>query len=294
VSNQTITEELRPDARASEEDKIHDWHVMEPSAGWVPLKLGELWNFRELIYFMTWRDVKIRYKQTGLGVAWAILQPLMTMVIFTIVFGRFAKFPSEGVPYAVFSYCGLLPWTFFAYAITQTSNSVVTNASLVSKVYFPRLVIPLSASLGGLVDLGISVPLLVGMMVYFQVRPTVALLALPFFVLLALVTVLAAGTWLSALNVQYRDVRYVVPFLTQVWLYATPVAYPASMIHGRFHVLLAFNPMTGVVEGFRWAILGTNQLDGLSFGISTTVTVLAFIGGLFYFRRMEQHFADIV
>jgi lipopolysaccharide transport system permease protein len=294
LGSDIIASELRPGSPDVEEDNVDGWHVIEPSSGWVPLNLSVLWKYRELVYFMTWRDVKIRYKQTALGAAWAVLQPLITMLIFTVIFGRFAKFPSEGVPYAIFAYCGLLPWTYFAYAMTQTTNSVVTNASLVSKVFFPRLVIPLSASLSGLVDLAVAFPLLVGMMVYFHIKPTLALLTLPVFVLLALVTVLAIGTWLSALNVQYRDVRYAVPFLTQIWLYLTPIAYPASMISGRFHVLLAFNPMTGVVEGFRWAILGTNHLDVFSFVVSTTVTLVAFVGGLYYFRRMEQRFADIV
>jgi lipopolysaccharide transport system permease protein len=294
VNSEPTTSELPLHPSTLEQDGAEDWRVIEPSKGWVPLRLNVLWQYRELVYFMTWRDVKIRYKQTALGAAWAVLQPLITMLIFTVIFGRFAKFPSEGVPYAIFAYCGLLPWTYFAYAMTQTTNSVVTNASLVSKVFFPRLVIPLSASLSGLVDLAVAFPLMVGMMIYFHIRPTIALLTLPVFVLLALVTALAIGTWLSALNVQYRDVRYAVPFLTQIWLYLTPIAYPASMISGRFHVLLAFNPMTGVVEGFRWAILGNNSLDGLSFGISTAVTVIALVGGLFYFRRMEQQFADIV
>jgi lipopolysaccharide transport system permease protein len=294
MSSDVAATKLHGPSVPPEQEDGSDWHVIEPSVGWVPLKLGDLWRYRELIYFMTWRDVKIRYKQTALGAAWAVLQPLITMLIFTVIFGRYAKFPSEGVPYAIFAYCGLLPWTYFAYAMTQTTNSVVTNASLVSKVFFPRLVIPLSASIGGLVDLAVTFPVLLGMMVFFHIRPTLAFLTIPIFVLLALTTVLSVGTWLSALNVQYRDVRYAVPFLTQIWLYLTPVAYPASMISGKFHVLLAVNPLTGVVEGFRWAILGTNHFDGLSFGISVMVTALTLSGGLFYFRRMERQFADIV
>lgn len=294
LTTETIPAQLEPPSDFSHQDAGDQWRVIEPAVGWVPLRLEVLWQYRELVYFLTWRDVKIRYKQTALGATWAILQPLITMAIFTVIFGRFAKFQSEGVPYAIFSYCGLLPWTFFAYAVAQATNSVVTNSTLVSKVFFPRLVIPISASLSGLVDLAISVPFLIGMMVYFHIKPTFALFALPAFTILALVTVLAVGIWLSALNVQYRDVRYVIPFLTQIWLYATPIAYPASMISGRFHLLLALNPMTGVVEGFRWAILGTNHLDGLSFGLSMSVTVLTLIGGLFYFRRMEHQFADIV
>jgi lipopolysaccharide transport system permease protein len=268
--------------------------IIEPRKGWVPLNLKALWRYRELLYFLTWRDVKVRYKQTALGAAWAVIQPMMTMVIFTVVFGRFARVPSDGVPYPIFSYCALLPWTFFAYAMGQSAHSLVGNANLISKVYFPRLVIPIAASLAGLMDFAIAFVVLLGMMVFYHVIPTVAVATLPLFLLLALGAALAVGIWLSALNVQYRDVRYTIPFLTQIWLYATPIAYPAGLIHGTLHLIFALNPMTGVVEGFRWAILGKSGLDGASLAISSAVTVVALIGGLYYFRRMEQRFADVV
>jgi lipopolysaccharide transport system permease protein len=267
--------------------------VIEPSKGWAPLNLRDLWAYRGLLYFLCWRDIKVRYKQTALGAGWAIIQPVMTMILFTVVFGHFAKIPSDGVPYPIFSYCGLLPWTFFAYALTQSTNSLVGNANLISKVYFPRLVIPVASALAGLVDLAIAFLVLIGLMIYYHVTPTPAIVLLPLFVLLALAAALAAGIWLSALNVQYRDVRYTVPFLTQFWLFATPIAYPISLISGKWHLVFALNPMTGVVEGFRWALLG-QRLDVGALLLSSGVTILALIGGLFYFRRMEQRFADVV
>ena len=275
-------------------DEPHFALTIEPTKGWAPLRLKALWRYRELLYFLTWRDIKVRYKQTALGASWAVIQPLLTMVIFTVVFGHFARVPSDGVPYPIFSYCALLPWTFFAYAMGQSANSLVGNANLISKVYFPRLVIPIAASLAGLVDFAIAFVVLLGMMVFYHVIPTAAVVTLPLFLLLALAAALAVGIWLSALNVQYRDVRYTVPFLTQVWLYATPIAYPAGIIRGKWHLIFALNPMTGVVEGFRWAILGKGGLDEASLAISSAVTVVALIGGLFYFRRMEQQFADVV
>src|SRR3989440_390225 len=268
--------------------------VIGPTKGWAPLKLDALWRYRELLYFLTWRDVKVRYKQTALGAAWAVIQPVLTMVIFTVVFGHFARIPSDGAPYPIFSYCGLLPWTFFAYAMGQSANSLVGNANLISKVYFPRLVIPIAASLAGLLDFAIAFMVLLGMMIVYGVTPTPAVITLPLFLLLALAAALAIGIWLSALSVQYRDVRFAVPFLTQLWLYATPVAYPASLIRGKAHLIYSLNPMAGVVEGFRWAILGKGGIDGLSLALSGSVTVLVLITGLFYFRRMEQQFADVV
>jgi lipopolysaccharide transport system permease protein len=280
-----------PDQRTPEP---HFSRTIEPSKGWVPLHLDALWRYRELLYFLMWRDIKVRYKQTALGAAWAVIQPVMTMVIFTVVFGHFARVPSEGVPYPIFSYCALLPWSFFAYAMGQSANSLVGNANLISKVYFPRLVIPIAASLAGLVDFAIAFVVLLGMMLFFHVAPTAAVVTLPLFLLLALAAALAVGIWLSALNVRYRDVRYTVPFLTQIWLYATPVAYPASMIKGKWHLIFALNPMSGVVEGFRWAILGKGSLDTTSLAISSAVTAVALVGGLFYFRRVEQQFADVV
>ncbi len=216
------------------------------------------------------------------------------MIIFTIVFGHFAKIPSDGVPYPVFSYCALLPWTLFSYAISQSAASVVDNANLISKVYFPRLVIPIAAVLSGILDFAIAFLMLLGLMFYYGTLPTVVAVTLPLFLLLELAVALAVGIWLAALNVQYRDVRYTVPFLTQIWLYATPIVYPASLIKGPLHIALALNPMAAVVEGFRWALLGTNGVDGVSLAISSAVTAVLLVGGLYYFRRVEQHFADVV
>jgi len=268
--------------------------VITPSAGWVPLRLGALWRYRELLYFLTWRDIKVRYKQTVLGAAWAVLQPVLTMAIFTVVFSRLAKVPSDGVPYPIFSFCGLLPWTLFAYAITQAGNSLVVNANLVSKVYFPRLVIPLAAALAGLLDFIIAFLVLLALMAFYGIVPTPAMVALPLFLLLAMAAALAVGIWLAALNVQYRDVRHTIPFLTQIWLYATPIAYPTSLIHGSLRLVFALNPMTGVVAGFRWAIIGKERLDIGFLVLSSAITVVALIGGLYYFRRVEQRFADVV
>ena len=268
--------------------------VIEPSRGWFSLHLNELWQYRELLYFLAWRDIKVRYKQTVLGAAWAIIQPFLTMVVFTLFFGKLAKVPSEGVPYPVFSYAGLLPWTFFAQAMNQSSDSLVGNAYLITKVYFPRLAVPLSATLAPFVDFCIAFMVLIGMMFYYQIFPTGTLVWLPAFLLLAFATSLGAGLWLSALNVQYRDVRYTVPFLTQIWLFATPVIYPSSAVHGPWRIILGLNPMTGVVEGFRWALLGIGAAPGGMIYTSMGVTLLLIITGAIYFKRMEKTFADIV
>ena len=268
--------------------------VIEPSRGWFALRLNELWQYRELLYFLAWRDIKVRYKQTVLGAAWAIIQPFFTMVVFTLFFGKLAKIPSEGVPYPIFSYAGLLPWTFFAQAMNQSSDSLVGNAHLITKVYFPRLVIPLSAALTPLVDFCIAFIVLVGMMFFYQIFPTSTLIWLPVFLLLAFATSLGVGLWLSALNVQYRDVRYTVPFLTQLWLFATPVIYPSSAVHGPWRVILGLNPMTGVVEGFRWALLGIGAAPGAMIYTSMGIALLLVFTGMIYFKRMERTFADIV
>lgn len=268
--------------------------IIKPSRGWLSLHLNELWQYRELLYFLTWRDIKIRYKQTVLGAAWAIIQPFFTMVVFTLFFGKLAKIPSEGVPYPIFSYAGLLPWTFFAQAMNQSSDSLVGNAHLITKVYFPRLVVPLSATLAPLVDFCIAFMVLIGMMFYYQIFPTGTLVWLPAFLLLAFATSLGAGLWLSALNVQYRDVRYTVPFLTQLWLFATPVIYPSSTVHGPWRIVLGLNPMTGVVEGFRWALLGIGEAPGAMIYTSMGVSLLLVFTGLIYFNRMEKTFADVV
>lgn len=268
--------------------------VIEPETGWAPLRLGELWTYRELLFFLVWRDLKSRYKQTSLGVAWAILQPVLTMVVFSVFFGRLAGVPSEGVPYPVFTYAALLPFQLFSYALTESGNSLVTNRDLLTKVFFPRLLIPLSTVLAGLVDFALAFLVLLAMMAFYGIVPTAAVLFLPAFVALACMTALAAGLWLAALNVKYRDVRYTLPFLAQFWLIATPIAYPASLVPEQFRALYGLNPMVGVVEGFRWALLGRSEALDSSVLVSVGVVGVLLLGGLFYFRRMERTFADIV
>jgi lipopolysaccharide transport system permease protein len=268
--------------------------LIEPPAGWASLGLKELWEYRELLFFLTWRDIKVRYKQTALGAAWAVIQPVFMMVVFSLFFGKLGGIPSDGLPYPVFVFCALLPWQLFAFALSESSNSLVSNQNLITKVYFPRLVVPISAVLGGLIDFCIAFVILLGMMAYFGIVPGAAVLALPLFVLLAVATALGVGLWLSALNVQYRDVRYTIGFLTQFWLFATPVAYPSSIIPGRWRWLYGLNPMAGVVEGFRWALLGKAEAPGPLLAVSVGVVVLIFVSGLYYFRRMEETFADRV
>ncbi len=268
--------------------------VIRPSRGWVPLKLKEFWEYRELLYFLIWRDIKVRYKQTALGAAWAIIQPLFTMIVFSIFFGRLAKIPSDGVPYPIFAFCALLPWQLFAHALTESGNSLVVSQNLITKVYFPRLVIPVAAVLAGLVDFAIAFVVLLGMMAYYGIVPTMAVVFLPLFLLLAVTTALAVGLWLSALNVQYRDVRYTIPFLTQFWLFITPIAYPSSLVPEGWRTLFGLNPMAGVVESFRWALLGTASAPGPMLAVSVGVVVALLVGGLYYFRRMEKTFADVV
>jgi lipopolysaccharide transport system permease protein len=262
--------------------------------GWAPLQLDELWAYRELLYFFIWRDIKIRYKQTALGASWAIIQPVFTMVIFSIFFGRLAQIPSDGIPYPLFVYAALVPWMFFANALTHGSNSLTEQERLITKVYFPRLMVPMASVLAGLIDFGIAFVVLVGMMLFYGIVPTVAIVCVPLLILLAVATALGIGLWLSALNVQYRDVRYVIPFLVQVWLFATPVAYPSSLVPERWRALYGLNPMTGVVEGFRWALLGQASAPGILLAVSTATVVVVLVGGLYYFRRMEQTFADVV
>ncbi|MCB7128034.1 MAG: ABC transporter permease [Candidatus Brocadiales bacterium] len=268
--------------------------VIRPSRGWVALNLRELWERRELLYFLVWRDVKVRYKQTVIGVAWAILQPFLMMIVFSVFFGRLAKVPSDGIPYPIFAYCALLPWQLFANALTESGNSLVANQRLVTKIYFPRLAIPIAAVLAGLVDFVIAFVVLLGMMFYYGIVPTAAALTLPLFILLAIATALAAGVWLSALNVQYRDVRYTIPFLTQFWLFATPIAYSSSLVPEQWRVLYGLNPMAGVVEGFRWALLGKEGSIGLLIVASALVVGVLLIGGLIYFRHVEKTFADVI
>ncbi len=268
--------------------------VLRPSSGWVGLNLGELWHSRELLFFLTWRDIKVRYKQTALGAAWAVIQPLLSMLVLTFFFGRLARVPSNNIPYPLFAYSALLPWQLFAYALTESSNSVVVNERLITKVYFPRLVIPLASALAGLVDFTIAFPLVVVMMMWYHIMPTAAFLTLPIFVVFAAAAALAAGLWLCALNVQYRDVRHTLTFIVQFWLFASPVAYPSSLIPARWRPLYGLNPMAGVIEGFRWALLRRVPFPGPMIAVSSFVTTVILVGGLFYFRRMERTFADVV
>lgn len=268
---------------------------IEPSRGWVSLKLRELWEYRELLYFLTWRDVKVRYKQTVLGAAWAIIQPFFTMVVFSLFFGNLAKIPSDGIPYPIFSYAALVPWTFFANGMSQSSNSLVGAANLIKKIYFPRLVIPISAVISGVVDFALAFLVLLGMMLVYGIVPTINVIFLPLLLLLAFITALGVGMWLSAMNVQFRDVRYTVPFLTQFWMFATPIAYPSSLIENDLlRTIYGINPMTGVIEGFRWALLDTNTAPGPMIIVSSLAAVALLVSGAFYFRRMEKTFADVV
>ena len=267
--------------------------VIAPSRGLSALKLGDLWEYRELLYFLAWRDIKVRYKQTALGAAWALLQPLFLMVIFTLLFGRVAKV-AVPVPYPIFAFCGLLPWQLFAFGLSQSSTSLVANQHLINKVYFPRLIIPISSILVGLLDFAVAFGLLLGMMAYYHVMPGRNVLLLPFFLLLTVATSLAAGIWLSALNVRYRDVQYTLGFLTQFWMLATPVGYPASAIPERWRWVIAVNPMASVVEGFRWAVLGQGSGPDKFLAISATMLVVLLITGLHYFRRVEKTIADVL
>jgi lipopolysaccharide transport system permease protein len=268
--------------------------VITPSHGWVALQLSKVWEYRELLYFLTWRDIKVRYKQTVLGVAWAIIQPFFTMAVFSIFFGRLAKIPSDGVPYPLFSYAALVPWTFFAHGLSQSSDSLVASANLLKKVYFPRLIIPIAAIFSSVVDFVLAFIVLLVMMLFYGIMPTVNVLWLPYFLLLALTTSLGVGLWLSAMNVQFRDVRYTVPFLTQFWLFATPIAYPSSLLSEPWRTLYGINPMVGVVESFRWALLGAATAPGPIVLVSSLASLALLVSGLFYFRRMEKTFADVV
>jgi lipopolysaccharide transport system permease protein len=286
---------------ASPVESVHPAIIrIEPRPGWVALRLKDVWAYRELLYFLVWRDVKIRYKQTILGAAWAILQPLLTMLVFTIFFGNLARVGSDGLPYPLFSLAGLLPWTFFAQGLSQSSTSIVSDSSLITKVYFPRLVIPIAAVLSGVVDFGISFLVLLGMMAWYGAWPTTLALLLPLFLLLAMGAALGVGLWLSALNVEYRDVRYVVPFFIQIWLFVTPVIYPASRVASKLKELglpvwiYGLNPMAGVVEGFRWALLRSGSLQVSVLAASVVVTLVLLVSGAYYFRRMERRFADVV
>lgn len=268
--------------------------IIRPTRGWGSLNLRDLWIYRELVYFLTWRDLKVRYKQTALGAGWAILQPFLSMVVFSIFFGGLLNVPSNGIPYPVFSYTGLLPWGVFSKALNDAGRSLVTNRTMITKIYFPRMVIPLSSVLAGVVDFLIAFVVLVGMMVYFKIPLSSNAWTLPFFLLLALITALGVGLWLSALNVLYRDIGYIIPFLTQLWFYITPIVYPSSEIPEQWRMLYALNPMVGVVDGFRWALLGTDTAPGPMVAVSSVIAVIMLVTGMFYFRRMERTFADMV
>jgi len=268
--------------------------VIQPSRVWFHLDLAALWQYRELLYFLVWRDLKVRYRQTAIGATWAILQPLMTMVIFTVIFSHFAKIPSDGLPYPIFAYTALLPWTYFASALSRSSSSVVAEAHLISKVYFPRAVLPLAGTVSGIIDFAVAFVLLLGMMIWYGIMPAWGLLALPLFLLLALATALAVGLWCSALNVRYRDVGYTIPFLTQCWMYASPVAYPVSLVPENWRFVYSLNPMAGVIEGFRWALLGKHGPDFVVMAVSTVVVALLLVGGLVFFKHVERTFVDVV
>src|SRR5580704_3225352 len=267
---------------------------IEPPRGLLELRLKEVWNYRELLYFFVWRDVKIRYKQTAIGVLWVVLQPVLNMIVFTLFFGRLAKLPSDGLPYPVFYFAALVPWTYFSYALQMTTNVVVDNQHLITKVYFPRLILPISAVLSGLVDFAIGFVVLALFTVVYGIRPTVAALWLPVLLLLAVLTALGVGLWMSALNALYRDVRYVVPFLIQFWMFASPVAYPSSLVPQRWRWLYGLNPMAGVIDGFRWAITGRGHAPGLLLLASSAAVVLLVLSGLVYYHAMEGTIADVV
>jgi len=269
---------------------------IKPSSGLAALNLRDLWIYRELIYFMIWRDVKVRYKQTMLGAAWAIIQPVLTMIVFTFLFGRVAKLPTDGdIPYPIFSYTALLPWGLFVAALNQASRSLTSNQNMVTKIYFPRLVLPLASILSGLVDFVIAFVILIGLMFYYDITPSItAIWALPLLLLLTIITALGVALWLSAINVQYRDVNYALPFMTQFWLFITPVAYSSNLISDKWQLVYSLNPMAGVVNGFRWALLGTDTGPGPEMAVSVLISIIILVGGLFYFRNMEKTFADTI
>jgi lipopolysaccharide transport system permease protein len=269
-------------------------YVVRPSSGWGIRYFRDMYDFRELLFFLTWRDIKVRYKQTVLGASWAIIQPFFTMIVFTIFFGKLAKIPSDGVPYPIFTYCALLPWTLFAFSLTQSSNSLVSEQNLITKAYFPRVLVLFSSIATGLVDFCIAFLVLVLMIVYYDYPFSVRLIYLPVFVGFALATALAIGLWLSALNVKYRDVRYTVPFITQFWLFASPVAYSSSLIPEEWRWVYGLNPMAGVIEGFRWCLLDGPVASGSMMGLSALVVLTLLAGGLIHFQRLERVFADVI
>jgi len=268
--------------------------VIEAKKGKVPIELSEIWKYRELFYFLTKRDIKVRYKQTVLGGLWAVIQPFFTMVVFTLFFGRMAQMPSDGIPYPIFVYAGLLPWTYFSNSLSTAGNSLVGNANLITKVYFPRIIIPASASLAHLLDFAVAMSVLGVMMVYYHYLPGIEILLFPFLIALTFFCAVGTGLWLSALNVQYRDIRYVIPFLIQLWMFVSPVIYPVSMVGEKYRWLLAINPMAGVIDAFRVSLLGHQPIRWGLLGISTAIIAILFVSGLYYFKHMERTFADVV
>jgi lipopolysaccharide transport system permease protein len=267
---------------------------IEPSRGWFTFDLKELWEYRELLLFLAWRDIKVRYKQTSLGIAWAVIQPVTTMLIFTGIFGKLAQVPSEGLPYPIFAFSAVLPWNYFAGALTISTNSVVTNSNLISKVYFPRIIVPLSGVISGVVDFGIGLVILIGMMFWFGIVPTWGIVVLPCFLLLATATALGVGLWLSALNARYRDIGYLIPFLIQCWMYASPVAYPVSLVPEKWRLVYSLNPMVGVIEGFRWGLLGKQHPAVGVMAVSILAVIGLLVAGVCFFKHMERTFADVV
>ena len=269
-------------------------YVIQAKSGWRLIDFGELWHYRDLFYFLVWRDIKARYAQSVLGVGWAIVQPVFLMIVFTVIFGRLVKMSSDGAPYAIFSYTALVPWTYFANALTDSTGSLIQSANMLTKVYFPRLVLPMTSVLGRLVDFSIAMLLLFGLMVWFRTPPTVWAPILPLLILLMMLTAGGLGMWLTALAIQYRDIKYAINFVVQVLLYCTPVVYPASLIPDRFQLVYALNPMVGVIEGFRSVMIGTNPVPWDLLGMGTITALLIAVSGAFYFRRMERIFADVV
>jgi len=281
---------LLPPERAAKRPLV----VIEPSKGLFRLNLRPVWEYRELLYFLVWRDIKVRYKQTAIGAIWAVLQPLLTMMIFALIFGRFAKIPSDNVPYPIFAFAGLLPWTYFSQAISRSGMSVVADANLIRKIYFPRLIIPMAAVIAPIVDFALSFVILMVMMAWYKVIPTRAALILPIFLCLSFLAALGTSLWLSALNVRYRDVGHAIPFLVQFWMYASPIVYPISIIPQDWRPFYNLNPMAGVAEGFRWGLLGKQSPDVEGVAIGTAVVLALLISGLIFFKRMERTFADVV
>jgi len=268
--------------------------VIQPGKGFLHLGLEVIWQYRELLFFLTWRDLKIRYKQTTIGVGWAVLQPMMTMVVFTVIFSKFAKIPSDGLPYPIFAYAGLLPWTYFAQALNRSTTSLVGNSHLITKIYFPRLIMPLAGVMVPTVDFALSFLVMIGLMSWFHITPTWGLLALPLFLIFASITALAVGLWLSPLNVKYRDINHVIPVLTQLWMYASPIVYPVSLVPEKWRLLYSLNPMVGVIEGVRWALLGKQGPNFTTLAVSAMIVFLFFLGGMIYFKHMERTFADVI